>query len=321
MTPNPASGEQHWIRFGAYEACVASVGATLRSLTEQGRDLIVPFDADEIRPGMRGAVLAPWPNRVADGRYVFDGVAHQLPINEPERANAAHGLVAWLSFDLVDRTVSALKLETTIQPQPGYPWRVRVRVEFELGSWGLRQRIRATNESESEAPIGLGGHPYVVAGPVGPGAVDDWSLELPATEVMLVSADRLLPVGIADVTLHDGGSLDFRVGRTICGTVINHAFTSLRAGADGRAHVRVSSGDRGIDIACDPSVDWVQVYTAESFTSDSNRHALAVEPMTCPPDALNNGRDLRVLRPGGSTHIEWTIGVFAQDGPRHVCGA
>lgn len=266
---------------------------------------------------MRGAVLAPWPNRIDHGRYVFGGTEHQLPINEPERANAAHGLVAWLPFQLVDRSANELRFEARIQPQPGYPWRVRVQVEFELGSSGLRQRIRATNESQADAPVGLGGHPYVLAGPAGRGAIDDWSLELPARDVMLVSAERLLPVGIVDVALYDSGSLDFRVARTIRDTVINHAFTSLYAGADGRAHVRVSSGDRGIDIACDPSVDWVQVYTADTSTPDSHRLGLAVEPMSCPPDVFNNGRDLRVLRPGASTHIEWTVGVFAPDRQRH----
>ena len=63
MARTPASGIQHTIRAGEYEAVIASVGATLRSLTYAGRDLVVPFGADEVRPAHRGATLAPWPNR------------------------------------------------------------------------------------------------------------------------------------------------------------------------------------------------------------------------------------------------------------------
>lgn len=317
MRPPPASGEQHHIRFGAYEACVANVGATLRSFTESGLDLIVPFESHEIRPAMRGAVLAPWPNRIADGRYTFLGVEHQLPINEPELSNAAHGLVSWLGFEPIRRSGHALRLEATIAPQPGYPWRVRVGVEFALGPHGLRQRVSATNESPEDAPIGLGGHPYVLAGPAVPGAVDGWTLELPASEVMLVSSDRLLPIGTARVASHNGGLLDFRVPRAVGDTIVNHAFTALRRGPDGRAHVRVTSADRGIDIACDRSVEWVQVYTADASGPGVLRHGLAIEPMSCPPNAFNSGRDLRVLRSGESTHIEWNLGAFAPHSSDH----
>ena len=73
MARTPASGIQHTIRAGEYGAVIASVGATLRSLTFAGRDLVVPFGADEVRPAHRGATLAPWPNRVVDGAYTFGG--------------------------------------------------------------------------------------------------------------------------------------------------------------------------------------------------------------------------------------------------------
>ena len=68
------SGTQHALRAGDYEAVISSVGASLRSLTFDGRDLTVPFDADEVRPSYRGATLAPWPNRIVDGLYTFAGV-------------------------------------------------------------------------------------------------------------------------------------------------------------------------------------------------------------------------------------------------------
>ena len=95
---DPLSGEQFELSAGDYRATIASVGASLRELTWQGRHLVVPFDAHEIRPDYRGAVLAPWPNRVVDGKYQFDGLEHQLALTEPERGHALHGLVVWQDF-------------------------------------------------------------------------------------------------------------------------------------------------------------------------------------------------------------------------------
>lgn len=117
----PRSGRQLRIGAHGYEAVIASVGASLRSLTFRGRDLVVPFDADEVRPGYRGTTLAPWPNRIVDGTYEFDGVAHQLSLTEPERGQALHGLLAWAEY--ADRLVEddRVVLVAVIEPQTGTP--------------------------------------------------------------------------------------------------------------------------------------------------------------------------------------------------------
>ena len=213
----PRSGHQYEVSAHGYVARIAGVGATLRVLRHDSRDLITPFDADELRPAMRGAVMAPWPNRTADGRYTFGGDIHQLVCNEVETANAAHGLVAWLEFSCLERAADRVVLTATLAPQPGYPWHVQIDVVFELDAEGLVQHVIATNKSSDAAPFGVGGHPYLVAGAPSMSAVDDWMLELPADEVLLVSADRLLPTGIAPVDTHDQGRLDFRTPRAIGG--------------------------------------------------------------------------------------------------------
>lgn len=84
----PLSGTRFDLVHGDYSASIASVGATLRTLRHGGRDLIVPFAANEVRPAYRGAILAPWPNRVVDGRYSFAGAKHQLSLTEPQRLHA-----------------------------------------------------------------------------------------------------------------------------------------------------------------------------------------------------------------------------------------
>ncbi|WP_136053740.1 aldose 1-epimerase family protein [Microbacterium sp. K24] len=303
----PLSGTAFVLRSGSYEARIASVGATLRSLRHDGADLVVPFAEDEIRPSMRGALLAPWPNRIADGRYVFGGETHQLVQNEPETRTAAHGLVAWTDFAVVSASADRVALAAVIAPQPGYPWRLRIDAEFHLGSDGLAQEITATNESATDAPVGLGGHPYLVAGEVRERGIGDLTLALDAERILLVSDDRLLPERTVSVADAAAGGRDFREQRRIAGAEINHAYTGLGR-PQGLASARVLADDgTGVEIEWDARCPWVQVYTADQSGGGEFRNGIAVEPMTCPPDAFNSGRDLQVVPPGGSASAGWTI--------------
>lgn len=312
----PVSGTPYTIRSGEYVAEIAGVGATLRTLRHNGRDLVLPFDVDEIRPAMRGALLAPWPNRTAEGRYEFDGETYQLPVNEPETGNAAHGLVTSLHFGCLQQSPDRLVLSSRIEAQPGYPWPVRIDAEFQVTGEGFRQAITATNEGARRAPIGLGAHPYlVVPGYVASAsAVDAWRLEVPADDVLLVSPDRLLPLGQARVGEALGGALDFRRPKDIGQTALNHAYTALCSNdpdAPGAVVIRLSGKDgSGVELTLDESSRWVQLYTSDAGPVDTRRNALAVEPMTCPPGALNSGIDLRVLGPGESTTLEWRLRAF-----------
>lgn len=293
----PRSGRQLRISAHGYDAVIASVGASLRLLRFEGRDLVVPFDADEVRPGYRGTTLAPWPNRIVDGRYTFGGVEHQLALTEPDRGQALHGLLSWAEFSdrlvLDDRVV----LAAIIEPQDGYPFRVEVKVEYHIDEGGLRQTVTAHNLGTDAAPWGTGPHPYLVAGA---GRVDDWTLTLPASEVLTVTEDRLSPVALEFVDRHP--QWDFRTPRPIGDVFIDHAFTALER-ADGIAEVRLTAGEHGVAMAWDERCGWVQIHTADA----SDRIGLAVEPMTCPPDAFNSTTDLVVLEPGAEHSASWSI--------------
>ncbi|WP_223622493.1 aldose 1-epimerase family protein [Microbacterium sp. EST19A] len=305
--PVPLSGKPFVLRSGAYEARIASVGASLRSLRHDGVDLVVPFAEEEIRPSMRGALLAPWPNRIADGAYAFGGETHRLVQNEPETRTAAHGLVAWTDFDVVSASTGRVVLTATIAAQPGYPWRLRIDAEFRLGADGLTQEVTATNESARDAPVGLGGHPYLVAGPVRERGIDDLTLAMDAEQILLVSADRLLPERTVSVADAAAGGRDFREPRRLAGTEINHAYTGLGR-QQGLASARVLADDgTGVEIEWDARCPWVQVYTTDRGIGEEFRNGVAVEPMTCPPDAFNSGRDLHVVPAGGSASAGWTI--------------
>ncbi|WP_223694020.1 aldose 1-epimerase family protein [Leifsonia poae] len=301
----PISGTHFGLTAGDYHATIASLGASLRTLEHRGRPLVVPFDADEVRPAYRGATLAPWPNRVVDGRYAFAGAEQQLPLTEPGRGHALHGLAVWLDFEAVDQSASSVTLLATIEAQAGYPHRVDVFVEYTLDESGLHTTVTATNTGPDAAPWGTGPHPYLVAGP---GRVDDWTLRLPAATVLTVTAERLIPVAAFAVDTDPNRAFDFREPRAIGDTFIDHAFTDLTRDESGTASVVLTSADgSGVEMAWDAACPWVQVHTADTDDDATNRIGLAVEPMTCPPDAFNSHVDLVVLEPGASSSAGWTI--------------
>lgn len=314
MARTPLSGTQYTLRSGDYEAVIASVGATLRSLTYRGRDLVVAFEADEVRPSYRGATLAPWPNRVVDGKYSFGGADYQLAHTEPARAHALHGLASWLDFAAVDEASDRVTLAARISPQTGYPWRILIETTYTLSADGLAQTVVATNEGATPAPWGTGTHPYLVAGD---GTVDDWTLDLPATEVLAVTADRLAPTGVVAVDADDPERFDFRVARQIGAVEIDHAYTGLSWDDNGEATVRVTAADgAGVAMTWDAACPWVQVHTSDKGAGrPGHRAGMAIEPMTCAPDAFNADRyafdtGLVVLEPGASSSASWRISAI-----------
>ena len=202
-------------------------------------------------------------------------------------------LLAWAGFAVASRSHDAVTLSADLPAQDGYPFPLRVDVAFTLSDDGLSQTVTATNLGAADAPWGTGPHPYLVAGS---GAVDDWTLSLPATRVATVSEPRLLPTGVVDVA---GGAFDFRGARVIADTFIDHAFTGLT-----EPTVLVTTADgTGVGMTWDDACPWVQIHTADG----TGRTGLAVEPMTCPPDAFSTGEDVVRLAPGASHAASWRI--------------
>lgn len=298
----PVSGTQYTLEHGPYTASIASIGATVRYFRHHDRDLVVPYDANEVRPSYRGAVLVPWPNRVVDGKYSFNGKDYQLALTEPQRSHALHGLLAWIDWTLVEQSSASVRLEASVVPQMGYPFRLEVEVLYVLDDNGLSTTITAVNPGPSAAPYGASAHPYLVAGE---GLVDDWKLHVPASSVLQVTEDRLIPTELTEVS--SSSDLDFREPRVIASTFVDHAYTGINYD-DGAATVSVLAADgRGAAITFDSGCPWVQIHTADKPNPAVSRLGLAAEPMTCPPDAFNSGTNLIVLEPGDTHSVGWRI--------------
>jgi aldose 1-epimerase len=298
---------EYSIRSGEYTAVITAQAGALRELRYRERDLIVPFPVGGPIPDFRGIIAAPWPNRIADGRYTFDGTGYEVPVNEPERGCALHGLVFPLDWTLESHDESSVQLSCTPDPTAGYPHAVRINVEYRLSDDGLHSSVTAANLGSTAAPYGVCPHPYLVAGTA---PLDAWTLEIPADSFLEVTPDRLLPKDTRPVAGHE---FDFRTPRAIGATEIDHAFTDIAfdgGTSDRAAQARVlvrDPGGTGVGMSWDRTCQWLQIHTADKLPPALNRLGLAVEPMTCPPDAFNSGLDLIRLEPGATHEASWSI--------------
>ncbi|MFC9694518.1 aldose 1-epimerase family protein [Kribbella sp. NPDC056951] len=288
------SGEQWTIEGGGYAGTVVSVGGGLRGLTFEGRELLLGFGEDEAAHAGIGQHLFPWPNRVTDGKYSFAGVDQQLYLTEPARRNAIHGLTRWANWIRLDDGSDPSYLETghRLHGQPGYPHQLELRLQYRLDD-GLTVTATAVNVGTTAAPYGYGAHPYLSVGR----PIDECVLEFNAEHWLKTSPEQLSPIGLAPVT---GSPYDFSTGRRVLGQLdIDNAFTGL-----GDAwSVTLSDPDSTARATLSADTPWMQLYTGNAI----GRTALAVEPMTCPPDAFVTGQDLVVLEPGQSHETSFRV--------------
>jgi aldose 1-epimerase len=304
MTVAP-TGEQHEIRLGTQQAVVVQVGGGLRSYDVAGRNVLEGFPAGARTDGGRGQLLLPWPNRIRDGRYRWAEADHQLPLSEVANHNAIHGLLRWAEWSLLDRSDSRVTVQARLWPQPGYPFHLEVSAAYELTEDGLTVTVTARNQGAVPAPYGIGQHPYVT---VGTHRVDDLVLTVPAEEWVRCD-DRGLPVATEPVA---GTPYDFRSPRAIGDTVLDTPYAALTRDRDGRAVVRLeaSDGSAGAHVWLGEGANLLQVFSGDTLSESRRRTGLAVEPMSCPPDAFNSGDGLVTLGPGATHELRWGVMAY-----------
>lgn len=289
--PMPPTGEQFEIRSGAARAVVTEVGAGLRAFSVDGRPYVETFDETERPPRGAGAVLVPWPNRTAGGRWTWDGTPQQLALSEPAAGNAIHGLLRHTPYRAGERAGDAVRLHAAVAAQPGWPVPLETSVRYAVDGGGLTVTHTVRNVGTAPVPFGVGAHPYLRAGAAD---TDDCTLQLAATTSLPL--DGGLPAGPA-VPLADPVF-------ALRGTELDHAFGGCLP-CDGLVRHRLSGPDGAVELWADPDFGWVQVFTPGDHPGRGR--AVAVEPMTCPPDALNSGIGLLTLVPGQTWTGRWGI--------------
>ena len=267
--------------------------------------MILGSGADELPPDGAGQLLVPWPNRIDGGRYSFGGTEFQLGLTEPALGNAIHGLTRWTAWTLVSHDAGSVQLRSTPHGYQGYPFGLEIEAGYRLHpDSGLHVDITARNRGSRPAPFGTGSHPYLT---LRTASVDDYELSLSAASWLPVD-DRGIPSG-PPVTV-EGTPYDFRRPCPIGSTRLDHALTGLDRDGDGRAwaHLTADAGAGSrVSLWAGAGYRWLQVFTGDPLGPDRRRKALAVEPMTCPPNAFVTGDDLLVLEPGEAVTHSWGI--------------
>jgi aldose 1-epimerase len=261
-------------------AVVTEVAGSLRALEVDGVALLQDYPARSAPPSCAGWVLVPWPNRVADGRWTYDGVPQQLDITEPENGNALHGAAA-----------------------PGYPFELSTAVRYQLTEDGLCVTHSLANTGSRSAPAAVGAHPFLKLGGV---PTDDLTLVINADTHLEVD-HRLNPTGAT--TDVDGTRHDFRTGQRVGAVDLDDAWGGVCRDPDGGSlHYLQAPDGRQVQLVMDASFGYIQAFTTRIFpTDDGPVTAVAVEPMTAPADAFNSGEGLRWLAPGETWRLSWGI--------------
>ncbi len=301
MSPVAPSGEQFEIAHADQRATIVEVGGGIREYEVAGRPVLDPYPLEAICDGGHGAPLMPWPNRLKDGRYSFDGVEHQVALSEPKAGNAIHGFTRWWPWRPVERERDRVVMGVRLYAHPGYPFTLELRIEYGVSDDGLMVTTTARNLGETACPYGTGQHPYISAGG---GPIDGCTLELPgATRILL--DDRSLPAGSE---LVDGSPFDFRKARALGEQSLDTPYTDLLRDASGVATSRLTAPDGScVELWADGRYGFLQAFTGDGLSRERRRRGLAVEPMTCAPNAFQSGDGLVRLEPGESFTARWGV--------------
>lgn len=297
------SGQQYVIRHGDQRATIVEVGGGVREYADGARAVLHPYDVDMMCDGAHGAPLIPWPNRLGDGKYSFEGVDYQVALTEPPKSNAIHGLLRWRPWRATRHEADRVTMAATLFPMQGYPFHLDVEVEYVLDAGGLAVTTIATNAGNSACPYACGQHPYLSPGR---GLVDDCQLEFAAATRIATDA-RQLPSGREAVK---GSQFDFSTRRQLGATEVDFAFTDLDRNAGDLFWVRLFGQDgRCVQLWTDRSYPYIEIFTADTLAPSRRRRGLGVEPMSCPPNGLQSGEHVLRLEPGESVAHRWGAGL------------
>jgi aldose 1-epimerase len=296
----PPSGQQFEITSGDHRATIVEVGGGVRTYDVGDRPVLHPYDLDAMCDGAHGAPLIPWPNRLADGRYEFEGQELQVDLTEPTKNNAIHGFLRWRPWSAEELGSDRVVMRTRLYPMTGYPFMLDVAVDYRVASNGLLVQTTAKNIGDAACPYGCGQHPYLSPGE---GLIDDCAVTVTATTRIDTDDERQLPTGREPV---EGTRYDFRRSSRLGDRKVDYAFTDLLRDGDGLAWTHLEGADGATaSLWADDSYDYLEIFTSDTLAEGRSRRGLGVEPMTCAPNAFNSGEGLVVLQPGESLTTRW----------------
>ncbi len=280
---------------------VPGMGALVNELILLDQSIIDGADSSEIdqNPAYKSTVLAPFPNRTADGKYSFNGKSYQLPINEPAANNALHGFIYNRPFTITEETLKEDGVSVILEHEyqgdfPGYPFPFSIQFKIELSDIsGLSCILSAVNTGSEDIPFGYGWHPYFKFDC----SVDELEVKLPTVKKYLLT-NTSIPTG--DMTDFP----DFKELTLMKGKTLDDCFKIISTNDIVETVVRKPSERFELIVWQENSKNtnnYLQVYTPPT------RQSVAIEPMTSCINAFNNGYGLLVLKPNEKTQAGFGV--------------
>lgn len=294
---------------GDLRLVVSPYGASLRGLSRvvgaQTQQIITGYSGAANKLGGQGDVLIPFPGRVAEGHYSFEGRDYQMVKNDKESPAAIHGFLRTVMWEQTAATDEAITFATAFGKEAhiGYPFSLRAKVTYHLTKIGLRCEFQVENIGADDAPVGAGFHPYFT---VGSDLIDNNMLHVPFDSV--IEYKNLLPTG--KVLPVEKTAWDFQQPSVIGDTVFNTCYLNPTRDSDGLVHIRLGDVQTGraITVSLDKSCSFVVLYSGDPLPEPHRRRSLAIEPMTCGTDAFNHPEwGLTSLKPGESLRGAWEV--------------
>ncbi|MDA2892187.1 aldose 1-epimerase family protein [Mycolicibacterium sp. BiH015] len=280
---------------------ISGVGGAVRCLSVDGIDLTPGFDRGRPAPFYCGKVLAPWPNRVRDGRWHHDGRTLQLDITDPETNTALHGFLCAAEYECVAHSESSVTLAAPIQARDGYPFDLATAVRYQLTTTGLTSTHTVRNIGSRCAPVALGAHPFLSIGGV---PADQLTLTVDG-DFHVDLDDQRIPVGVTPVS---GTAWDLRTGRSVADLTLDDCWVVSGDTGGGSTHTLRSPDGRTLSLWADAGFGFLHVFVTRAFPKGGDLvTAVALEPMTAQADALNSGIGLRWLAPREQFSASWAI--------------
>lgn len=282
---------------GLWHAVVHPVGASLVSLCFENSDIVIsPYDT--AFTAFAGATLAPWPNRLEDGTWVFADKTLQHRINDEAGHNSNHGLVFDREFDVTAISNDAITMTLDLGQDDVYPFRVSIEVSYSLSSDGLRQTITAINRDSKLIPVALGAHPYFLL-------EENSQVEINAREIYSKSS-RSLP--IATVPIEESGLAKngFNLARDL---ELDDCFTELSENADSKFSTRITRPELGKTVVVwqETNFDHLMLF---NYRESSGRTSLAVEPQSSAANSLRSNVGLQWLAPEQNFSASWGVSLI-----------
>ncbi len=237
--------------------------------------------AHPFRSGM--PIQFPWPGRIRNGVFTFAGREIHLPINEPARGHAIHGLVWNCAFEVMSRGIDRVRMRLDSSTDAAvtriWPFPFVLEIDLEVGG-GLRVRFSVRNSGASAMPFGIGAHPYFHAPLETHGARDAIEVEAQPAKSRWPLDAKLIPSG---APIAAAGDFDFSAPRPLDAHTYDDVFQLDSARDPSRPCARLidRAARCAIEIRADPQFRDLVVY------APPDKPVVALEPYTCAPDAFN----------------------------------